>query len=123
MVPPAHTISRLRTRLSEVKDLTEYIPQIVACLPSVVIGLVVWRMEKKMEQGFRAQEEREAAREENEVLLVQATGASIALGEAAALALKNGNTNGETEAALEYAREIKHKQKDFLTRQAAKSLT
>jgi len=109
--------------LSEVKDLTEYIPQIVACLPSVVIGLVVWRMEKKMEQGFRAQEEREAAREENEVLLVQATGASIALGEAAALALKNGNTNGETEAALEYAREIKHKQKDFLTRQAAKSLT
>ena len=67
--------------------------------------------------------DREKAREENEVLLVQATGAAIALGEATAMALKNGHTNGETEAALEYAREIKHKQKDFLTRQAAKSIT
>lgn len=36
--------------------------------------------------------------------------ASIALGEAAATALKNGHANGETEAALEYARKIKHEQ-------------
>ena len=91
--------------------MMEYIPQIiwavVACLPSAVVGVIVWRMEKKMEQGFQE----------------QATGAAIALGEATAMALKNGHTNGETEAALEYAREIKHKQKDFLTRQAAKSIT
>ena len=39
------------------------------------------------------------------------------------MALKNGHTNGETEAALEYAREVKHKQKDFLTRQAAKTIS
>ena len=31
---------------------------------------------------------------------MQATGAAIALGEATAMALKNGHTNGETEAAL-----------------------
>ena len=108
-------------------NMMEYIPQIVwavvACLPSAVVGVIVWRMEKKMEQGFQAQADQEKAREENEVLLVQATGAAIALGEATAMALKNGHTNGETEAALEYAREIKHKQKDFLTRQAAKSIT
>lgn len=99
------------------------LPALAACIPSAVIGLIVWRMEQKMARGFNAQEEREKAREENEVLLVQATGAAIALGEATALALKNGHTNGETEAALEYAREVKHKQKDFLTRQAAKSIT
>ena len=107
--------------------MLEYIPQIVGavavCLPSAFVGLIVWRMEKKMEQGFQAQADRERAREDNEVLLVQATGAAIALGEATAMALKNGHTNGETEAALEYAREIKHKQKDFLTRQAAKSIS
>ena len=31
--------------------------------------------------------------------------------------MKNGHTNGETEAALEYARQVKHAQKDFLTEQ------
>lgn len=98
------------------------LPAFAACVPSAVIGLIVWRMEQKMLRGFKAQEEREKAREDNEVLVIQATGAAIALGEATALALKNGHTNGETEAALEYAREIKHKQKDFLTRQAAKTV-
>lgn len=48
--------------------------------------------------------------------------ASIALGEAAATALKNGHANGETEAALEYARKIKHEQKDFLTEQGIKGI-
>ena len=63
-------------------------------------------------------DEKEAAREENEILMVKSIGAAIALGEAAALALKNGHTNGETEAALEYARNVKHEQKEFLQRQA-----
>ena len=60
---------------------------------------------------------RDAARERNEVLLVRSVGAAIALGEATATAMKNGHTNGETEAALEYARQVKHAQKDFLTEQ------
>lgn len=107
--------------------MIEYIPQlaeaVAVCIPSAAVGLIVWRMEKKMERGFQAQADREKVRAENEVLLVQATGAAIALGEATAMALKNGHTNGETEAALEYAREVKHKQKDFLTRQAAKTIS
>ncbi len=51
------------------------------------------------------------------MLLVRSVGAAIALGEATATAMKNGHANGETEAALEYARKIKHEQKDFLTEQ------
>lgn len=51
------------------------------------------------------------------MLLVRSVGAAIALGEATATALKNGHANGETEAALEYAKRIKHEQKDFLTEQ------
>ena len=48
--------------------------------------------------------------------------AAIALGEAAATALKNGHANGETEAALEYARKIKHEQRDFLAEQGIKGI-
>ena len=73
---------------------------------------------------FRSEEldRREKAREKNEVLLVRSVGAAIALGEAAATALKNGHANGETEAALEYARQVKHEQKDFLTEQGIRSM-
>lgn len=59
--------------------------------------------------GRRPGEKRGAARAQR--------GGRIALGEATATALKNGHANGETEAALEYAKRIKHEQKDFLTEQ------
>ena len=67
-------------------------------------------------------EEKEKIREKNEVLIIKSVMASIALGEAAATALKNGHANGETEAALEYARKIKHEQKDLLTEQGIKGI-
>lgn len=54
--------------------------------------------------------------------MIKSVMAAIALGEAAATALKNGHANGETEAALEYARKIKHEQKDFLTEQGIKGI-
>lgn len=94
---------------------------IAACLPSAIIGIIVWGLEKKLEHIHAVQERRELDREDYEALSIQAIRASIALGEATAIALQNGHTNGETEAALDYARTIKHKQTDFLARQAAKT--
>ena len=102
-------------------NFVAWVALFAACIPSAVIGVIVWRLEKKMDQRFRAQEQHEKDREEYEVLSIQATRAAINLGEATALALKNGHTNGETDSALAYARDIKHQQTDFLTRQAAKS--
>ena len=61
-------------------------------------------------------------REKNEILIIKSNMAAIALGEATATALKNGHCNGETEAALEYARKVKHEQKDFLIEQGIKAL-
>ncbi len=75
-----------------------------------------------MEKREKDMSDKEAAREKNTVLLIKSVGAAIALGEATATALKNGHCNGETEAALQYAREIKHEQKDFLTEQSIKNL-
>lgn len=95
------------------------IAQLVALMgiPSAITGLCFWLIQRRLTKRDEKIDRRDAARERNEVLLVRSVGAAIALGEATATALKNGHANGETEAALEYAKRIKHEQKDFLTEQ------
>ena len=59
----------------------------------------------------------EKARQKNELLTIQAVGASIMLGEATARAVQripDAHCNGDMEAALSYAAKIKHDQRDFL---------
>ena len=100
------------------------IAQLVAIMgiPSAFPGLGFWMIQSRLTKRDEELDRRDAARERNEVLLVRSVGAAIALGEATATAMKNGHANGETEAALEYARKIKHEQKDFLTEQGIKAL-
>lgn len=100
------------------------IGQLVAIMgfPSAITGFCFWMLQRRMTKRDEELDRREKAREKNEVLLVRSVGAAIALGEAAATALKNGHANGETEAALEYARQVKHEQKDFLTEQGIRSM-
>lgn len=100
------------------------IAQLVAIMgiPSAITGLCFWMIQRRLTKRDEELDRRDAARERNEVLLVRSVGAAIALGEATATAMKNGHTNGETEAALEYARKIKHEQKDFFTEQGIKAI-
>ena len=93
------------------------IAQLVALMgiPSAITGLCFWLIQRRLTKRDEELDRRDAARERNEVLLVRSVGAAIALGEATATALKNGHANGETEAALEYAKRIKHEPKDDLT--------
>lgn len=95
------------------------IAQLVALMgiPSAITGLCFWLIQRRLTKRDEELDRRDAARERNELLLVRSVGAAIALGEATATALKNGHANGETDAALEYAKRIKHEQKDFLTEQ------
>lgn len=91
-------------------------------VPTAFTGFCFWLLKRHIDKKEQEREEHENARKQNELLLVQGVCASIGLGEATALALKNGHTNGETEAALAYARDIKHKQKDFLTEQGINNI-
>lgn len=91
-------------------------------IPTAITAFCSWTLQRQITKREAAQEARERAREKNEVLLIRSTGAAIALGEATAEALKNGHCNGEMEAALEYARKVKHEQKDFLTEQGVHAL-
>ena len=91
-------------------------------IPGAIMGLIVWRIMGRFEERENELLGKEQARQELILLLVQSTRASIALGEATAHAMQRGHTNGDMEAALAYATEIKHKQKDFLARQGVHAL-
>jgi len=64
-------------------------------------------------------------REQQELFLVQGVNAALALSEATARAVQripDANCNGDMHAALDYAKKVKHDQKDFLTRQGIESI-
>lgn len=102
----------------------QYLPALALTMgvPTAVTGLLFWFLQRKIERREKVRDDREAAMKKNEILIVRSIGAAIALSEAAALALKRGSCNGETEAALEYARQIKREQKDFLTAQGIENI-
>ena len=91
-------------------------------IPTAITAFCSWMLQRRITKRDEVLETREKAREKNEVLIIRSTGAAIALGEATAEALKNGHCKGEMEAALEYARKVKHEQKDFLTEQGIHAL-
>lgn len=91
-------------------------------IPSAVMGMVTWFLKKRIDAKDKDQEERNQAQQKLMVLLVKSTRASIALGEATARAMQRGHTNGDMEAALEYAANVKHEQKDFLAEQGIHNL-
>lgn len=66
--------------------------------------------------------QREHAREKMMIIVLESTGAALALGVATAHALQCGHSNGDMEAALQYAAQVKHKRNDFLTQQGVKAV-
>ena len=100
--------------------MTDVIVAMIAAagIPSALVGILFRRLEKKMD-------EKEKAREEHELLVVKSINASIALGEATAEAvarIPDAHCNGDMHAALDYARKVKHEQKEFMNRQAVHAI-
>lgn len=94
-------------------------------IPIAITAFCSWMLQRRIAKREAIQDAREAAREQNEVLLIQNTRAALALAEATAVAVQripDAHCNGDMYAALEYARKVKHKQKDFLTEQGVKAI-
>ena len=90
-------------------------------VPTAITSLGLWLLQRRISKREAVQ----AAREQNEVLLIQNTRAALALAEATAVAVQripDAHCNGDMHAALEYARKVKHAQKDFLTEQGVKAI-
>lgn len=94
-------------------------------IPSAIMGLIIWRLERRIDKREKEQAAQEQGQKDLFVLVVQGTNAAIALGEATARAVQripDAHCNGDMHDALDYAADIKHKQKDFLTRQGVSFL-
>ena len=94
-------------------------------IPTAITAFCSWMLQRRNTKREKAQEERERAREENEVLIIKGMGAAIALGEATAEAVQripDAHCNGDMHAALEYARKVKHEHKEFMMEQSVQSL-
>lgn len=101
--------------------MVEMVTAIIAAagIPSAIFAAYVRKLEKRMDA-------KEKAREEHEFLIIKSINASMALGEATAEAvarIPDAHCNGDMHAALDYAREVKHEQKDFLNRQAVHAIS
>ena len=108
-------------------------------IPTAVTGFCFWLIERniskrdkdrerKGEQARKeadeqiakkreAEEEKEKAREDLLVAMIEGVNAAIALGEATARAVQripDAKCNGDMHEALEYATEVKHRQKKLL---------
>ncbi|MGM9639740.1 MAG: serine/threonine protein kinase [Faecousia sp.] len=98
-------------------------------IPTAITAFCSWWLQRKITKRDKAREKAEAekerkaeARESNreklDVMLLQSTTAAIALGEATARAVQripDAHCNGDMHKALDYAAQVKHQQKDFLT--------
>ena len=94
-------------------------------IPSAITGFCFWLLERRIAKKERKADEREEAKKELDIVLIKSTGAAIALGEATAKAVQripDAHCNGDMRNALEYATQVKHEQKDYLTRQGVESL-
>ncbi len=91
-------------------------------IPSAVTGFFFWLLKRYIDKKEAERESKDADREKHDLLLLKSVNASIALGEATAIALRDGKTNGETEHALKLADEAKNAQSEFLTEQAIRNL-
>ena len=119
--------------------MTEVLIAFVAAmgLPSAATGLLVWAFQRKITKRDAAKdaaekekeerdEEREHRREEMMLCLYDAINASIALGEATAKAVQripDTHCNGDMHEALQYAEEVKRRQKNFVVRQGIHALS
>ena len=105
-------------------------------IPAAATGFFIRRFEKRLDtretEKRKEEQQVEAARKKSMVLVINGTLdplasglLPIALGEATAKAVQripDARCNGDMEGALEYAKRVKHEQKDFLTEQASENL-
>lgn len=109
---------------------------LAAGIPSAITAFCFWLIEHRLMKHEAAEkeerekrqkdlDEKEEAREQLQVIIIQSVNASLALGEATARAVQripDAHCNGDMHAALKYASDIKHEQRDFLAKQGIKSI-
>lgn len=108
---------------------TEIITAAIAAAATITVAIVeavaAIRRKKDKEDADAYRKHREEKEQAHQALLLHllnGVNAAIGLSEAVAHAMQRGHTNGDTEAALAYAAEVKRKQKEFLAEQGVHNI-
>jgi hypothetical protein len=104
-------------------DVTTLI--VAMSIPSAITGFCFWAVERRLDKRQKDQDQREEARRQNELIVIECINASLALGEATARAVQripDAKCNGDMHKALDYAEQIKHKHRDFVLQQGIDAL-
>ena len=112
-------------------DVTITLPQILACfiasmgIPSALIGVIVKRLEKRLDEKEKKRAEKEENTEKLTLMILQNSRVTAVLAEATAKAVQripDANCNGDMTAALERAAEIQQVEQQFLFDQGIKHI-
>ena len=87
---------------------------LLSCLPGIISGIFLFIFQHKLNKRERIEKESDETRNKYIKLIVDLTLATHALSEATAVALQTGRNDGEISRAVEYARDIKYRHRDFL---------
>ena len=101
-------------------------PVVVAAgIPSALVGLLIRRLNRHIDQRDAEKDVKEAARLKHETMLIKLSMASLSLGEATAEAVQripDAHCNGEMREALDFAKSAKIEYREFEREQTARSL-
>lgn len=109
---------------------------IAAGIPSAITGFAIWLLKRQLthrdevdrierQNRQRDIDERSETQEQLQLAIIQSVNAALALSEATARAVQripDAHCNGDMHAALEYAEEMKHKQRDLLAEQGVRHI-
>jgi len=95
---------------------------LMSILPSAVIGIGVWLIQRSINQAETKRTKLEECREEHQMIVVTTVNASLALAEATAIAIRDQKCNGEVTAALAYAKAVREAQREFYQKQGIKKI-
>lgn len=94
-------------------------------LLTAIVGILVSRLNRRIEESDKEKERKDQARMEHHALLMQLTMGSLSLGIATAEAVQripDAECNGDMHEALNFAKDAKKEYRDFQQRQTAERL-
>lgn len=93
---------------------------IISVASSIVSGMVLFFLQRYFKKKAKRDDERDAAKERENILILKSINAIGKLTYANAIAIRDGKTNGEMHEAMESYGEAKQEMYDYLLEQNAK---
>ena len=109
------------------------VAQLIMTMVSAAMGFMIWRLQRKIQKRDEAKEKAEAAQQAEQEkqrrgvqqyqrFMIQTQRTLTKLCVATAIAVRDGNPNGEMSSALEIMEKVGREQRDFLVDQGINGL-